>query len=232
LRSARDFGEGLDCDAIALEPVRVDTWRGLVFVNLDLERDAPSVPLLQALGTFVDACEPFALEQFVPAVEREHELACNWKTYADNYLEGYHIPLVHPGLHKEIDTKRYEVIVNDEFRWVEQHAPPRDGSAISGRWLWRWPNLALNLCPDGMTIERYEPIAPTRTMLRYTYALADASDGDEIMRLSAEVTNEDIAICEAVQRNLDTGVYTEGWLSPHHEHGVAAFQSWVREAVS
>jgi choline monooxygenase len=52
------------------------------------------------------------------------------------------------------------------------------------------------------------------------------------MRMSTEVTNEDIEICEVVQRNLDSGVYHEGWLSPRHETGVAAFQRWVREAVS
>ena len=95
--------------------------RGLVFVNVDLHGDAPS--LLEALGSFVDACADFPIEQFVPAIERTHVLECNWKTYADNYLEGYHVPLVHPGLNKEIDAKRYQVDVDERDRWVEQHAP-------------------------------------------------------------------------------------------------------------
>jgi len=230
LKSARDFGGDLDCDGVALTPIRVDQWRGLVFLNID--HDAP--PLLDALGTFADACTEFPIEQFAPAAGREYALECNWKTYADNYLEGYHIPLVHPGLNKEIDTKRYEVDVDEHGRWVEQHAPARDGSVISGRWLWRWPNLALNLVPGGMTIERYEPIDSRHTRLRYTYAVADPDDAEigEILRISDEVTVEDITICEAVQRNLDTGVYAQGWLSPRHEGAVAAFQSWVWNAVS
>jgi choline monooxygenase len=233
LRSARDFGEELDCDAIALEPVRVGTWRGLVFVNLDLARDAP--PLLEALGTFVDACEPFAIERFVLVAESDHRLACNWKTYADNYLEGYHIPLVHPGLNKQIDTKRYRVDVDDGHRWVSHSAPTRDGAVSEGRWLWRWPNLALNLYPGGMCVERYDPLTHSDTRLRYSYAFADptaTTANDEAVRLSSEVTLEDVDICEAVQRNLDSGIYVEGWLSPRHESGVAAFQRWVREAVS
>ena len=228
LRSARDFDDAFACDGIALAPIRVEQWRGLVFVNLDVDAS----PLADCLGTFADACVDFPIEGFRPAGARDYELACNWKAYADNYLEGYHIPLVHPGLNKEVDTKRYEVMVDPRFRWVEQHAPPRNGSAISGRWLWRWPNLALNLCPDGMTIERYEPLDARRTRLRYTYAIADPERGDEILRMSDEVTTEDIAICEAVQRNLETGIYDEGWLSPRHERGVAAFQSWVRDALS
>jgi choline monooxygenase len=232
LRSARDFGEDLDCDGINLEPVLVDAWRGLVFVNLDLEHDAP--PLLDDLGTFVDACAPFALERFIPAVDREHDLECDWKTYADNYLEGYHIPLVHPGLNKEIDAKRYRVDVDERHRWVSHSAPARDGAVNLGRWLWRWPNLALNIYGDGMCVERYAPVARGRTRLRYTYAFADpmGAANDEIIRMSTEVTNEDKGICEAVQRNLDSGIYVEGWLSPRHEAGLAAFQGWVRQAVS
>ena len=49
------------------------------------------------------------------------------------------------------------------------------------------------------------------------------------MRLSATTLDEDRAICEAVQRNLDAGVYDTGLLSPRHEQGVAAFQRWVAE---
>jgi choline monooxygenase len=233
LRAARDFGGDFECDGISLEPLRVDAWRGLVFVNVDLEHDAPG--LEDALGSFVDECAPFAIDEFIPVAEAEHRLACNWKTYADNYLEGYHIPLVHPGLNKEIDAKRYQVDVNEDFQWVSHRAPARDGAVINGRWLWRWPNLALNLYPDGMCIERYDPLSPTSTRLRYTYAFADPSAtaaNDDVMRMSGEVTREDIEICEAVQRNLDSGVYHEGWLSPRHEGGLAAFQGWVRSAVS
>ena len=38
-------------------------------------------------------------------------------------------------------------------------------------------------------------------------------------------------ICEAVQRNLESGVYDTGRLSPRHEQGVAAFQHWVSEGL-
>ena len=230
LRAARDFGE-FDCTSVALAPIRVERWRGLVFVNLDVHGDAR--PLTDALGSFVDACADFPLEEFVPAIERTHQLGCNWKTYADNYLEGYHVPLVHPGLNKEIDSKRYQVDVDAHDRWVEQHAPARDGAVNLGRWLWRWPNFALNLYPDGVNVERFDPIDAARTRLRYSYALAPGAmdDETEILRVSSEVTAEDIAICEAVQRNLDTGIYDQGWLSPRHEGGVAAFQQWVRAAI-
>ena len=234
LRSARDFGaaEGFDPEEVRLPGASVDEWRGLVFVNLGLDRAAP--PLLEALGTFADECEPYPIEELVPTHEAQHDLACNWKTYADNYLEGYHIPLVHPGLSKEIDVKRYVVDVDERHRWVRHSAPARDGAVSSGRWLWRWPNLALNLYPDAMSVERYDPVAPSRTRLRYSYSFRQPDDreaNDPVIRASSEITAEDIAICESVQRNLEGGTYDTGWLSPRHEAGVAAFQRWVREAV-
>jgi choline monooxygenase len=238
LRSARDFGgdgAGLDdgLDDVSLVPVRAEAWRGLVFVNLDLDGTAPS--LVEALGTFADECAPYPIEELTPVHEAEHRLRCNWKVYADNYLEGYHIPLVHPGLNKEIDAKRYRVDVDEAHRWVRHSAPARDGAVNLGRWLWRWPNLALNLYPDAMNVERYDPVGPTTTRLRYSYSVRDADDREAteaVIAMSAEVTGEDVAICEAVQRNLDGGAYDTGWLSPRHETALAAFQRWWRLALA
>jgi choline monooxygenase len=234
LRSARDFGptDGWDPAGVALPGAAVEDWRGLVFVNLGLDGRAP--PLLEALGTFADQCEPYPMEDLVPTHEVQHELACNWKAYADNYLEGYHIPLVHPGLNKEIDARRYVVDVDERHRWVRHSAPARDGAVNAGRWLWRWPNLALNLYPGGMNVERYDPVAPDRTRLRYSYSFLRPDDheaSEAVLRMSAQVTAEDTAICESVQRNLASGAYEAGRLSPRHEGGVAAFQRWVRQAV-
>jgi choline monooxygenase len=234
LRSARDFGtaDGFDPAEVSLASASAAAWRGLVFVNLDLDRTA--APLLEALGTFAEECEPYPIEELVLTHQTQHELACNWKTYADNYLEGYHIPLVHPGLNKEIDVKRYVVDVDERHRWVRHSAPARDGAVNSGRWLWRWPNLALNLYPDAMNVERYDPVTPHRTRLRYSFSFRRPGDheaNDAVIRTSSQVTAEDIAICESVQRNLESGTYDTGWLSPKHEAGVAAFQRWIRETI-
>ena len=231
---ARDFGatDGFEPAEISLTGALVEGWRGLVFVNLDLDRRAP--PLLEALGTFAEECEPYPIEELVVTHEAQHDLACNWKTYADNYLEGYHIPLVHPALSKDIDVKRYVVDVDERHRWVRHSAPARDGAVSGGCWLWRWPNLALNLYPDAMNVERYDPVTPYRTRLRYSYSFRRPGDheaNEAVIRTSAQVTAEDIAICESVQRNLESGSYDTGWLSPKHERGVAAFQRWVRETV-
>lgn len=227
LRNARDFGAGDDFDAaeFGLHPARAEHWRGLVFVNLDLD----ARPLLDDLGDFASECEDFPMEDLEFTSEVTHELAANWKTYADNYMEGYHIPLVHPALNREIDARQYRVDVRD--RYAVHSAPARDGGPTSGKWLWRFPNLALNLYPDGMNVERFVPVSPTRSRVVYHYFFKDGREDKESIDMSMLLLDEDARICEAVQGNLESGAYDVGRLSPRHEQGVLRFQELVRQAV-
>ena len=116
-------------------------------------------------------------------------------------------------------------------------APARDGAIYAGKWLWRYPNLALNLYPDGMTSSASSPIGPRSTRIVYDYFFADVSPATaaanaEKVRISGDVVDEDRRICEAVQRNLESGAYDTGRLSPRHENGVYAFQQWVRDSLA
>jgi choline monooxygenase len=152
--------------------------------------------------------------------------------YTDNYGEGYHIPLVHPALNRELVAKEYRVEVGDHF--CRHSAPARDGAVNAGAWLWRYPNLALNIYPGGMNVERFVPVDPTHTRIVYDYFFADLDDREQnaaVERMGCAVLDEDRAICENVQRNLAAGVYTAGLLSPRHENGVAAFHRWLEESL-
>jgi choline monooxygenase len=231
LRSARDFGEvdGFDPEAFTLPPARVDTWRGLVFVNLDLEAGS----LLDWLGTLAPACDGFPIETYRWHSRAVHPVRANWKTYGDNYGEGYHIPTIHPALNRAVDSRRYEVVVGDGGRWTEHRVPTRGEAPTVGRWLFRFPNLALNLYPSGMNVERWVPRGPGHTDVVFEYFFAPGREAEAAasMASSAEIMREDLEICEAVQRNLEAGVYQAGLLSPRHEDGLAAVHRLVREAV-
>jgi len=230
LVAARDFGsDDLDVTAYPLVPVRVEEWRGLVFVNL--AADGPT--LLTDHGAFFAAAADQPLESFTYSHRLVHDIDANWKVYVDNYMEGYHVPLVHPELNREIVAKEYRVDVGDHY--CLHSAPTRSGAVNSGRWLWRYPNLALNTYPDGMTVERIIPAGPRRTQVIYDFFFADPNAIDRnraVERTGVSVLAEDVTICEAVQENLEAGVYEAGVLSPRHENGVAAFQQWVRESLA
>jgi choline monooxygenase len=234
LRSARDFGAaaGFDPREYSLFEVKVETWRGFVFVNIDLEAPALATllsPLDKRLGKR-------DLSHLVHTDRRSHDIACNWKIYVENYLEGYHIPLVHPQLNAEVDAAKYEVTVDGGVCF--HHAPTRNaGGVYDGLWAFVLPGLGVNVYEHGLMMERMVPLSVGGTRLIYDFyltadAAADPVKRQSVISTSAIVTGEDKWICERVQANIDAGVYQAGVLSPKHEAGVAWFQQFVAAAVS
>ena len=105
----RDYG---------LVPIRLATWQGLLFVHLG---DAPDPSLATLLDGIANRIAPIRLDG-LPFYERiTYDVACNWKVYVDNYLEGYHLPLVHPELCNVLDYRAYQT---ETFRYYSlQHSP-------------------------------------------------------------------------------------------------------------
>ena len=92
-----DGVEDFDPRQFGLAPVRVAEWFNLIFVNLDPEAPA----LLDSLGTLTEQAVKFDLPGMTFSERRTYDMKCNWKTYVDNYLEGYHLPSVHPALNRD-----------------------------------------------------------------------------------------------------------------------------------
>jgi choline monooxygenase len=232
LRLARDFGPaaGFDPRDFSLFPIQVQTWRGLVFVRLD-GADDPLADWVAPLEARVAGADWSGLQV---ALIRHHPLACNWKAYVENYLEGYHVPNLHPSLDAEIDSAAYRVEMDG---YVALHeAPLRKPEAVyGGLWAWLWPNLGVNVYgeADGLMIERISPLGPSATRLDYVYLTPGGKPvSEETLAMSDAVLAEDRWIVERVQVNLDAGVYRTGRLSPRHELAVGAFQDLISEALS
>ena len=94
----KGFG-ALGMSDFPLIPARVDTWAGLVFVNLDLN----AMPLLQYLEAVPDDIAWCNLEDSRCYATLTVEVAANWKTIADGYSETYHIATLHPELLRCVD---------------------------------------------------------------------------------------------------------------------------------
>jgi choline monooxygenase len=229
LASARDFGaaEGFDPRDYALFPLKTETWRGFVFVNMDAE----PAPLADAIAPLERRMQHLSPERFRNPRASSHTMRCNWKTYVENYLEGYHIPVLHPMLNSTIAADYGTEL---EPPAIFYRATPKNDAPIAGLWAWAWPCLGINLYADGILMERMWPVGVDRTRLDYLFLFDDDADEADIDRQIAQsivTTEEDIDICEAVQRNLDAGVYQIGRLSPKHEQGVAWFQKQVLRAI-
>lgn len=225
LISVTDFGSS--CPKLQLQELFVQEIHGLIFIAIE----KPQYALEQCFtGVWKYLEKRQASQSFYKQLS--HRLQCNWKVYAENYLEGYHIPYVHPELAKEIRMSSYQVQVNNLE--ISHHVEAKDGARSEGYWAFLYPNLAINVYATGVNIERILPISETETEIQYWYFFdrqLTQQEKEESIQFSELVTKEDIQICEAVQKNIASGFHIPGPLSPRHENGLAAFQGWVQRAL-
>ena len=232
LRQAPCFGDD-PCFNVSdwpLQKVQLAEWRGLLFVAID-----PAVDLIDQLGDLPAEVADHPIETYLPTEQRRFTMRSNWKTYTDNFVEGYHIPGIHPGFMKVIDFANFETVALEGL--VRMTSPQKNGSIYGGKWLWMWPNWTLSVFPGGMNTSRINPASVGSTELIYDFYFADVSVEGEASRrntveVNCDIVREDFGICEHTQNNYASGAYTPGPLSPRHEQSVAYFQGLVREAVT
>lgn len=235
--------EDFDRAAHALPRFRVETWGALVFVNLD----AGCAPLAETLEDLPSRLAHSDLSRMKPAARKDWHVECNWKTYVDNYLEGYHIPVVHPALNRELDYARYRT--ETKRLYSIQHSPIRRDRATrialdetaaesEAQYFWVFPNLMLNVYPDNYSTNLILPLAPERTLTVFEWYFDDPASerAQEALRrtveFSDEIQLEDIAICEAVQRGLRSRTYAQGRYSVRRENGVHHFHGLLADHLA
>jgi choline monooxygenase len=234
---------GFSAEGFALRSVRVGQWFNLIFVNLDQNAE----PLLGTLGSLPTQVERFDFAGMKIFQRRTYEMKCNWKTYVDNYLEGYHLPSVHPGLNRELDYGAYTV--EPYARHVRQFSPIRGaqpGDSVARRYqetcedlatdyFWIFPNWMLNCYPDNVSLNIVLPLGTERSLAIFEWYLPeenlDSKAASDSVEFSNQIQIEDVAICETVQKNLHSKSYERGRYSAKQEKGVHAFHRMYAEVM-
>ena len=245
------FGKRLDKSMLGLMPALVEEMCGLVFVNLDPD----AAPLAELVGDLPQRLAPYRIETLQPFAPSGGTQPANWKVIADNYMEGYHIPIAHPGLMRMLDYKHYDVEVHDHYVWFD--APLRDkpssnrleravraaGHADAGpapprtariwRYAYIYPNTTIDLYPDQVGTWQLLPDGVARTKdVSASYRPAGTNPRTRLVqwanqRLNTLVLDEDIDLVDNVQQGLMTRGYTCGPLGAR-EAGVGWFADRIR----
>ena len=238
-----DGMEFFDRSTMGMVPLRCETWEQFIFVNFA----AQGPTLGEHLGNIPELAREFPFEGLALTERRDYVVNCNWKVYVDNYLEGYHIPIVHPGLMKEIDYPRYRC---ETFRYHSRQVgpvkelkpsdthdrvyPPGVGLK-EALYFWIFPNMMLNFYPDNVQTNLIVPLSRDKTLVIFEWYFHEAHSektrarAAKAIAFSDVVQQEDAHICEAVQRGLQSATYDRGRYSVKRENGVHHFHMLLSE---
>ncbi len=228
---------GFDRSQNGLVPLKVETWEQFVFVNLDPN----AAPLADFLAGLVQRVIPLNLSSLHFFERRTYTLNCNWKVFVDNYLDGgYHVPHLHKGLNSVLDYRQYTIECED--RYCLQSSPmvasSEDAKVSATRtgerawYFWQYPNFMLNLYRGYMDTNLVLPDGIDRCKVIFDFYFDDVSDSAaerncQSIAVGEGVNDEDVAICEAVQRGLHSRAYNAGRLSVRREAGEHLFHRLV-----
>jgi phenylpropionate dioxygenase-like ring-hydroxylating dioxygenase large terminal subunit len=227
---------GLDMEAHGLAPVELEIWRGFIFVRL-----APGGPsVADMMAPYEERIAPYRFED-LRAIGRVtlRSRQVNWKNIADNYSDGLHINIAHPGLtrlfgqgygvesEQHVDRMWGALLDRPSSRWSErmyqQLLPPVPHLPDGAQRLWLyfklWPNVAFDIYPDQIDFMQFLPISPTETLIREIgYAIPDGRREMKAIRylnwrINRQVNAEDTLLVSRVQAGMQSLSFTVGPLS-------------------
>jgi choline monooxygenase len=219
-----------------LTPLAVDTWGPYAWVH----SNPVSLPLRQFLAPLPEQLARTGMESLRFVERRTYELACNWKVFVDNYLDGgYHVHTVHPGLAGVLDYAAYRIEVAEHTS--SQISPLRSASSQESQtvgqvragdnayYCYVFPNLMLNVYQGYMDVNIVLPLDAERCHVLMdfffdVYEGTESSQGvQDSIRVADKIQWEDISICEEVQRGLNSRAFESGRYSVRREAAVHAF---------
>jgi choline monooxygenase len=231
-----------------LLPVGVAAWGFLLFVCLD----DTTPPLSEWLGDLPDRLDGYRFEQWRAQAKKDYRVAANWKLIAENFMEYYHLPWVHPELMKVSrmqDHYRFQgpgmytgmttnpVSRDENSVWVD--LPPCEGlpeeHLAAGRFMLLFPNVALSVLPNHAFVIMLQPAGPDTTvertvLLTHPDAMSQPESTDALAKLHAfwdHVNLEDVEIVERVQAGISIPEYPGGRMCYRFEEPLHRFQNMV-----
>lgn len=227
----------LDRKQAGLVAVELEVWRGFIFVRL---QDDGGPTVAQQMAPYEAMVAPYRFEELEAlgrVTLRPREV--NWKNVGDNYSDGLHIPVAHPGLTRlfgkgygieaeaHVDRMWGAMIDRESANWSERMyqrlLPPVPHLPEDKQRFWLyfklWPNVAFDIYPDQIDFMQWLPTGPSTCLIReISYVLPD--DRREMRaarylnwRINRQVNAEDTALITRVQQGMASRSFSMGPLS-------------------
>jgi choline monooxygenase len=187
---------------------------------------------------------PFDQLKFDAQASESYSINAHWALYCDNYLEGFHVPFVHPGLGANLDYSEYSTEIfeycNLQLGVADAKAAafdlPKDskdyGKRIHAYYWWIFPNLMLNVYTWGVSVNVVEPMGVDSTKVRfYTYLLPGQESAAFSKEMLHQTEMEDEDVVHSVQKGLKSRLYKHGRFSPTREQGVHHFHRLLANII-
>jgi choline monooxygenase len=216
-------------------------WGPLLFTSLDSNTDLKIY--FQAMQ---ERLSWLPLDEFVlkPDLSAEYTVNAHWALYCENYLEGFHIPFVHPGLNAVIDFGNYTTEIfdssnlqlglakTDEEIFQLPVSSPDYGKKVAAYYFFIFPNMMFNFYPWGLSINLVQPVSIERTKVSFfTYVWKEELFNKGAGSGLDTVEMEDEEVVEAVQRGIRSRFYQHGRYSVTREQGIHHFHSLIAEQI-
>ncbi len=186
------------------------------------------------------------LDEFVfsSSLSKDYLVNCHWALYCDNYLEGFHIPFVHPELNQVLDYGKYEVLIKDKMTiqvgyandGEESFQLPADhsdfGKQIAAYYFWIFPNIMFNFYPWGLSINVVKPISVNKTKVSFLTYIYNEEKFEGNAALIDKVEREDEFVVEGVTRGMQSSFYNKGRFSATREKGVHYFHQLLSDFIN
>jgi choline monooxygenase len=240
--------EGEPCfrhEHFVLTPLAVGLLGPFIFVRPDPQAPGWDETVRGLPQVLLASPSPLAALRF--RERRTYDMRANWKIVVENFLECYHCAVAHKGFADLIDLKGYTITPHGYCSTQRGPLKPsakgrsdtacflRDGGGQEGIYNYLWPNFMVNLYPGhgNASTNIILPVAPDRTLAVYDFYFEEGEpEAGAMVAFIDQVQQEDVIICESVQRGLSSGFYDQGRLMTQYEKGIQHFERLVLEALA
>lgn len=234
----KNFPSSAD-NLVQLPLYRIGNW---LFTSLNPEQD-PNL----FFGEMKERLSWLPMEEFKfrSDLSTNYTIQAHWALYCENYLEGFHIPFVHPGLNAVIDYGEYStelfrysnlqlgVAKKNECVFDLPVSSADYGKQVAAYYFWVFPNMMFNFYPWGLSVNLVQPVSMNQTRVSFLVYVWKEEEykkgaGGDLHK----VEMEDEAVVQQVQKGIRSRFYHQGRYSASREQGIHHFHRLIAEFIN